>query len=85
MCSPTSANGSVVVVSQHSQVANATGEADSGTDAAVAELLAIARRVYPHGDKFNKHTYEHIYAQHLAHIRHRRLKFLESASRARPT
>ena len=42
-----------------------------------AELLDIARRVYPHGDKFLKHSYEHVYAQHLAPIRTQKLKFLE--------
>jgi hypothetical protein len=44
---------------------------------AVSELLAIAQSVYPKGDKFLKHTYEHIYAHHLGPRRHEKLKFLE--------
>ena len=47
---------------------------------AEAELWWVGNSSYLHGDKFGphaKHEYHHIYAQHLAPIRHKNLTFLE--------
>ena len=51
--------------------------ASAPSEAAVEELLTIKRQVYPHGDKFAKHAYELLYAQHLAPVRMQKIKFLE--------